>query len=100
MENFKKPSNKKERIAFLEQWKASGASVSQWCKQWNIPEGTFYYWKRVLFPSHHEKTFTEIAKKEQSDIEVECNGIAIRIRPGFDEDALVTFLKAVRRVGC
>ena len=100
MENFKKPSNNEERAAFIEQWKASGVSVRQWCARWNISEAAFYYWKKALSPTYRTIMFTEIAEKKQTDIRVECNGIAIRIKPGFDEDALVSFLKAVRRIGC
>jgi len=54
-----------ERKAFLQEWKESGKSVEEYCREKNIRSTTFYGWtKRQKNNNQTENQFVEVKPKQ------------------------------------
>jgi hypothetical protein len=49
-----------ERLEMIDRWKASGKSISSFCKEENIPYFTFLYWRDKLFKKNNRSGFVKI----------------------------------------
>ena len=92
-------------MARIEDWKNSGLSRSAWCKQENIADHQFYYWKKLLSdkpkPKLDANSFVELGDhSDASGIEIILNGIAIRLSKDFHGPTLHQCLMTLKGVKC
>jgi len=80
----------------IRSWEVSGKSARAWCRDQGINYSTFTYWKSKLsFPNNRTDNFIEIKDDATSvsrgftGIEILCNGVAIKLYDGFDEEVLL-----------
>ena len=55
-----KSEKTKERLEMINRWKASGKSISSFCKEENIPYFTFLYWRDKLVKKNNRSGFVKI----------------------------------------
>ena len=86
----------------VEDWKSSGKTMGQWCKEHNICRSTFAYWKEKFSCESLEKSsFIEIAEIPTSTgIAIKCKEFELHIEHSFNEIALSRCLKVMRSVLC
>jgi hypothetical protein len=83
---------------YLEQWKASGLTGSEWCRENNLTYCVFLYWKKKLNSSH---PFVELKDSSTvSEIEVEFQGFLIRLSKNFDEQTFQKCVQTLKRTSC
>lgn len=92
-----------------QEWKAnirnqleSGSSIKRWCRENNISEQAFHYWRRrlLLQTSISRSSFTEIVDKERTGIILECQGIQIHLERQFDPSILKRCLEVLKVLKC
>ena len=49
-------------------WQQSGLSTAQWCRQQQLPEHQFFYWKRKLKPGTEHKLIPVVVPPEEEEI--------------------------------
>ena len=47
-------------------WQQSGLSTAQWCRQQQLPEHQFFYWKRKLKPGTEHKLIPVVVPPEEA----------------------------------
>jgi hypothetical protein len=94
----------------LEEWKSSGLSTKQWCRDNGIPKPTFYYWRHKLIPSNKppavklhlasQHKFVELLDPEPtaSGISIECRGLTVQLAKGFHPESLMSCLQILRSI--
>jgi len=89
----------------LKNWELPQQSALAWCRQNDISYQSFKYWKRKLSSPQESSepimadSFIEITEKEAdqgSGIEIEIEGMFIRLCKDFDSDALNRCCRALR----
>lgn len=80
----------------------SGFSIKRWCRENNISEQAFHYWRGKLFPkpSLSRSSFTEIVDKGRTGIILECQGVQIRLERQFDPSILKRCLEVLKGLKC
>jgi hypothetical protein len=53
--------------ALVEQWKASGKTMTAWCRECQIPKNTFIYWAKGS-PKRVSKKSAEIARNDFTEL--------------------------------
>lgn len=97
----------------IEDQNGSGLTVVAFCKERGVPASSFHYWKRELKRRDAERTTDVIRPRkrvELSDfvpvhvmaeardgIEIDLAGVVVRVRRGFDEEALARVIHVLRR---
>lgn len=82
-------------------WKASGKSARQWCKEHNVAQSTFQYWRDRYFPEKLDpKAFTEIPLEISTGIAIRYQGFEIQVEKGFDQQTLSRCLRAIKSCPC
>lgn len=91
------PELRKQWQHHLDQWKTSGLSAAEYCRQNNLHEQQFSYWKRALKPKPSQP-FREIqVANTSSGLAIDHAGIHIQISKDFDPVTLlqvITILKS------
>lgn len=92
----------KENIA---KQRESGFSIAFWCRQNNIADHAFYYWRRKLssecIPTH--SAFTELTvenENSKSGITIEFKGLLIHLDRKFDNSTLKQSLETIGKIAC
>ena len=103
--------------ALVRQWRdrarrfeSSGKTVRVFCEGEGVKEDAFYKWRRRLKSLDADATigtsaerpvkFLEVATKQDATVElVTRSGLTIRVRSGFDEDALGRVLDLLEHRG-
>jgi len=90
--------------------KKSGASIAAWCRQNEIADHVFRYWKKKLFPEPAATlaSFTEISSEkrscspevEDSGVCLECREVRIRLNKHFDSSVLKQCLFLLKEEAC
>ena len=98
---------KEEWLSMIEQWRSSGKTIMEWCREHQIPKNSFLYWvhrkKKVTNPvTLAKESFVELKHDLpiETPIEVkfqECNIILFK---NFDTDTFIKCLKALRESRC
>jgi transposase len=90
-------------------WQRSGVSVREYCRQHEISEPSFYWWRRKLQP--REPGTTNFLPVRVIPAERDCrtdggaveivlsNGRCLRVRPGFDRGTLLQLLNLLDEGG-
>ena len=92
--NLKTERLKWEDIIY--QQKASGKSISAWCKENQILARSFFYRRAKLFPKEiNRDCFTELVENKKTDIKLEYLGISISLDENFNTEALKKCLKVL-----
>lgn len=95
---------KTERIKWenrIYQQKASGKSISAWCRENQILARSFFYWRAKLFPKEiNRDCFTELVENKNTDIKLEYSGISISLDENFNTEALKKCLKVLKEISC
>ena len=105
-------------VRFADQ-KASGLTVRQWCEQNNLSFHTYNYWKHLLKEEVVDQTLPDIVplslsvlsdsgssletaapdirsiRSNNSDVQMQINGISIEIDPSVSEEFLCKLIRAV-----
>ena len=111
-------------VRFADQ-KASGLTVRQWCEQNNLSFHTYNYWKHLLKEEVVDQTLPDIVplslpvlsdsgssletaapdirsiranrsiRSNNSDVQMQINGISIEIDPSVSEEFLYKLIRAV-----
>lgn len=91
----------------IEDWRQSGKSMAEWCRECHINPHHFYYWKGrwggdKRNPPSARPEFLELNDhpSPNSQITIEYQGITIRLESNFDETALLRCLKVIGRSVC
>lgn len=77
---MKKPQvSKEEGQSLIQEWRASGKTISQYSKETQIPSHRIHYWKRVLEisePKAGEGKFVpiKVGIDKRSDLEIQTPG--------------------------
>lgn len=92
-----------QRIA---RWHQSGKKVKQWCKENNVSQTQFWYWRKIisqvspapLQQGLQASTFSELIDSQDSSagIDILVKGTTIRLHKNFDE---ATFKQCIRSLG-
>ncbi len=90
--------------------KNSGISIAAWCRQNEIADHLFYYWKRKLFPEPAItlSSFTEVPFEKEgqcletknSGIKIEYGEIHIHLDKCFDSPTLKRCLSVLKGAAC
>lgn len=95
-----------------QQWKEniakqleSGFSIAYWCRQNNIADHVFYYWKRKLFSENISKrsAYTELTVEKESrkaGVTIEFKGVLIHLDREFDNSTLIQSLEIIGKTTC
>jgi len=98
--------------ALVEQWKASGKTITAWCHEHQIHKNTFIYWikggaaKKTADDKLSSKieltrsNFTELSESQETGICIEYQGIRIHLNKGFDVLTFKSCLSALRGIQC
>lgn len=86
----------------IKEWRTSGKSKAQWCRDENLSYHQFFYWIERLYPKSEQASdlqFTELQDREPTDpgVRLECGDVCIRLAVNFDEDALLRCLRVMQR---
>ena len=105
-------------VRFADQ-KASGLTVRQWCEQNNLSFHTYNYWKHLLKEEVVDQALPDIVplslsvlsdsgssletaapdirsiRSNNSDVQMQINGISIEIDPSVSEEFLCKLIRAV-----
>lgn len=96
----------KKRLA---EYKASGKSITAWCKEQGLTEGQYHYWRRKLGsePTIIDQPVKWVAvdlnvpaeKERPSDpIAVHIGQFTVEVKSGFDESLLRNIFKVLKTV--
>jgi len=97
--NLKTERLKWEDIIY--QQKASGKSISAWCRENQILARSFFYWRAKFFPKEiNRDCFTELVENKNTDIKLEYLGISISLDENFNTEALKKCLKVLKEMSC
>lgn len=97
MESSQRLLKSKEWEAQITTWKASGLSVTEWCKKENIPRNTFRYWLNKASPKTLDpRAFVEIPDEPPAGIEIHYQGFQVHLNKRFDAELLMRCLKTLR----
>ncbi len=85
----------------LRRWKISGKSGPKWAKEQRIPYHTFCYWRTKL-ADQTSKSFIELvdASGTHQELQLEWQGITVRLSKDFNERALKRFLQVLQELQC
>ena len=98
--NYRLSKEKHWKVLF-EEWKSSGKTTSDWCRDRSIPQNTFRYWKDKFAPQKLEKhSFIEIAEEKSLGITIRCKDFEIQLHEQFDEKTLSRCLSVMRGSLC
>ena len=85
----------------------SGKTITQWCKDNNILQRSFYYWRQKIFPKKIDRSnFIELKNTNNSSddksnpIIIKYKGAEIHIEKDFDIILLQNCLKAFQGIQC
>jgi transposase len=92
---------------WINQWRASGLSVRDFCHRRGLATAGFYYWRRALERRAAEKAavvpvtvVVDAVPVQASALEVVlANGRAVRVAPGFDAATLRQLLTVLQEEG-
>jgi len=114
MSKGQKESNNQKRQFWqmvIETWQNSGMSISKFCKDEGLAEGTFYNWRKKLTDGRSQtnkqavknpSAFIKVAipKSNHALLELELSsGNTLRISSGADNKTLSSVLLVLREVG-
>jgi hypothetical protein len=85
----------------IQQWKDSGLSGAAWCRENDVVYSQFLYRKERVAQQTPE-SFVELRdpQSDESGIEIEIQGIVVRLAKDFDAQALLCCLKLLRTMAC
>jgi transposase len=89
---------------WIDQWRASGLSVRDFCDRRGLATASFYHWRRVLQRRAAEQAavvpvnvLVDAVPAQASALEVVLpNGRAVRVAPGFDAATLRQLLTVLQ----
>ena len=87
----------------LDDWAASGLTITQWCRDREIPYRQFVYWRHRLDdakPPSGNDHFIELSQESCSPIVIEVNGAKFHVSSDFDPQTLLQCLQLVRSIPC
>lgn len=100
----------------VEEWKASGKTMTTWCREHQIHKNTFIYWvkggspsKKIAISSNNHPSiktkltrscFTELSDRQGTGICLEYQGVRIHIDRSFDATTLKSCLSILRGIPC
>jgi hypothetical protein len=92
---------------WINQWRASGLSVRDFCHRRGLATASFYHWRRVLERRAAEQAavvpvhvLVDAVPAQASALEVVLpNGQAVRVAPGFDAVTLRQLLIVLQEGG-
>lgn len=101
-------------LATVQRWQRSRLSVREFCRQQQVNEASFYEWRRVLRErgllgeakaSSDASAFVQVstppAESADGVIEVVLNQRRVlRVRPGFDADAVLQLVRLLEEPAC
>jgi hypothetical protein len=74
----------------------SGLSIAKWCKDNQVVQHTFYYWKDRLFPKEKRLSFAELKSDKGTGVSIEYNNLRICLESDFDPLVLKRCMLALR----
>ena len=87
----------------VDQWKASGQSAVAFAAQHGIHASRLSYWSKQLEPSQDGPTATtfvavpvEASAAPSGAVEIEVDGVVVRLREGTDARYVVQLVRALR----
>jgi len=103
--------------AMLDDWKQSGMTIASYCREKDLKQVNFHFWRREIFKRDQESAcsqtvrvteaitvpFTEVSipKHTPGGIEVIVSGDhRIVVHPGFDGDSFMRVVDLLARVSC
>jgi hypothetical protein len=92
---------------WINQWRASGLGVRDFCHRRGLASASFYHWRRVLQRRVAEQAavvpvnvLVDAVQAQASALEVVLpNGRAVRVAPGFDAATLRQLLTVLQEEG-
>lgn len=92
----------------IEEQEASGESPGKWCKDHNIPDSRFYWWRRKLYGvkrknGSDQKEFIELnvpsekTHTEKPSALLKCGNLKLVIFPDTDERTLEKVVRVMMR---
>ena len=101
----------KEMAEVIRSCQASGLTITEWCAQNSISEGSYYYWlKKLRELSIQEKNkagnqnaivqvdLSGVKTLKETFIRIEYHGCKIELSTGTGYDDIATILKAVKTI--
>ena len=89
----------------VEECNSSGLSVTQWCKENNIPVSTYWNRQRKVFESfteRSEKSFVEVSVQPEIKttdsvaVTINSGNFTVDIHSGADENTITAVLRAMK----
>jgi hypothetical protein len=74
--------------------------IRVWCREQGIAYSSFMYWRQRLHSSKPKPTFIELPESisPPGHIEIEFNGVRLKIFHDFDPQTLLKCLQTIRRM--
>lgn len=91
----------------LAEYKASGQSITAWCRENALTEGQYHYWRRKLGPQPGEQVVKWVAVsldlaategKRPDPVPVHIGQFTVEVKPGFDENLLLNVFKVLKAI--
>jgi sRNA-binding protein len=102
--NVKRQSTKEERQIHVENWKTSGLSMSEYCRQNNLPLANLSEWKKSLLRASEKFKLIKTIKSKETEIPsssiVEIlvdQRIKIRLQQVTDASLIINIVKEMLR---
>ena len=99
----------KEKLSYwteiMKTWQGSGKRIVEYCRENNIPQWKFYYWKKRVLSPEKEGAFTKLSFSDERELSsglwIELSpGVRLVITKGFSSRELYRVLQAARGRKC
>lgn len=89
-------------ITQVGRWKGSGLSAAAWCRENGVDYPQFLYWRERIAKRGAESfvELTDAKSSEESGIELEAQGVTVRLTKGFDSFDLLRCLRVIGAMAC
>lgn len=97
---------KQQWIQRVNNWRSSGQSIAEWCRENDVVYHQFFYWRDRLTEADlgmavkQSMLFVELPEElhEKAGVEIESKGMFIRLSRDFDAATLLRCLQVVGRL--
>lgn len=98
-----KRRQKYEWLKLIEEWKKSGLSQAEYCRQNTLDQNLFSKQKKKVLNNGKDHGFIEVQlvdKDYESSIDLSSGNFTIKVKPDFDKVLLKQILEIIGEIRC